>query len=172
MNILSYKKLIWNDLQLELEFLIKNVKGYCISLKSISSDCDTYPGITSTGDPITVFHNKGYNHAAEKVTIPSGFQNFEYCIAVDDLDIENDDFKFFASGSDGVCITSLHVDGKQLFVGKNDDLTSFVFARPNQGESFVCLSDKMKTPSLTIKNGKVIQSQCKGTIKKYIYFII
>ena len=72
-----------------------------------------------------MFHDKGYNRTPEKAMIPKGFTEFEYCIAKDDIDIENDTFKFFASGDNAVCITSLHVDGKQIFVGKNDDLGSF-----------------------------------------------
>ena len=113
-----------------------------------------------------MFHDKGYNLAAEKAIIRKRFIDFQYCIAQNDIDIENDNLKFFATGNDGVCITSLHVDNRQIYVGKNDNLTSFEFARPNQGESFACHEDKLITSLLTINNGEVIQSQCKGITKK------
>ena len=109
-----------------------------------------------------MFHGKGYNRTPEKATIRKRFTDFEYCIAKNDIDIENDTFKFFASGDNAVCITSLHVDGKQIFVGKNDDLGSFKLTVPSNRWPSICSEDNMSTSSLTIKNGEVIQSQCKG----------
>ena len=103
-----------------------------------------------------MFHND-----VEKATLPTRFQDFEYCISKDDVDIENDTFKFLAGGTDGVCIFSLHVDNKQIFVGKNDDLTSFEFDQPDQWKSPFCLENRLVTSSLSIKNGEVIESQCK-----------
>ena len=32
----------------------------------------------------------------------SGFKNFEYCFPIDDVDIENDEFKLHIDGDDGV----------------------------------------------------------------------
>ena len=142
----------WHSLKIK-------VKGYCVSLTSGPSECIA---ASWYGDPIKLFHDKGYNHAATKITIPSGFQDFEYCFAKDDIDIENDNFKFFATGTDAVCITSLHVDGKQIFFGKNDDLRSFKLKQPTERWPSICHDNNMGTPSLTIKNGEVIQSQCKG----------
>ena len=78
---------------------------------------------------------------------------------MDEVDIENDSFKLLAGGSDGVCINSLHVNNEQILVGKNNDLSNFVFDQDNQN---VCLENLMRTSSLTIQNGQVVESICKG----------
>ena len=109
------------------------------------------------GDPITLFHND-----VEKTKIPNRFTDFEYCIDMAEVDIENDKFKLLAGGTDGVCINSLYVNNKQILVGKSNDLTSFEFDRPDSHEKPVCLDNQLKTSSLTIKNGQVIESECKG----------
>ena len=64
----------------------------------------------------------------------------------------DDDFK--------VCISSLHVNNKQIFVGKDNNLSNFSF----DNDGLVCQSDEMKTPLLTIQDGKVISSICKGLL--------
>ena len=107
-----------------------------------------------------MFHDKGYNKTAEKTIIRERFTDFEYCIAKNDIDIENDTFKFFATGTDAVCIRSLFVGNKQIFVGKHDNLAGFLFNQRNN----VCREDKMETSSLTVKNGTVIKSECKGLL--------
>ena len=122
---------------------------------STSTNCFS---LTRGGDPITLFHND-----VAKAAIPKYFKNFEHCIAYNDVDIENDNFKLVAGGSDGVCITSLHVyfivnnivNSKQILVGKYKNLTSFEFDQPG-----VCSDDKFKASSLTIRNGKVVISDC------------
>ena len=122
---------------------------------STSTNCSS---LTRSGDPITLFHND-----VEIATIPKYFKNFEHCIDYNDVDIENDNFRLVAGGSDGVCITSLHVyfivnnivNSKQILVGKYKNLTSFEFDQPG-----VCRDDKFKAASLTIRNGKVVNSTC------------
>ena len=82
-------------------------------------------------------------------------------MAMDDVDIENDKFKLLAGGSDGVCINSLHVNNNQMLVGKNNDMTSFDFDRP---DSPGCRDHAVKTSSLTIQNGQVVESECTGEL--------
>ena len=53
------------------------------------------------------------------------------------------------TNTDGVCITSLTVDGKQLLVGKNSDMQSFWI----DGDHNNCLDDFTGTTQMTIKNG-------------------
>ena len=76
----------------------------------------------------------------------------------------DDDFK--------VCILGLHVNKRQIFVGKDNNLSNFSF----DNDGLVCRSDKMITPLLTIQDGKVISSICKGliifVILKFLDFII
>ena len=61
----------------------------------------------------------------------------------------NDRFQLESTITNGVCITSLSVDGKQLFVGKNNDKQSF-WIDSNQND---CLDDWMGTSQITIQNG-------------------
>ena len=107
------------------------------------------------GDPIKLFHND-----EEKAIIPSKFTDFEYCIDMDDVDIENDEFKMLASGSDGVCIDSLHINNNQILVGKNNDLAFFEFVSDDEH----CSNDYMSSSQITIQNGQVISSTCKGQL--------
>ena len=81
---------------------------------------------------------------------------------MDEVDIENDSLKLLAGGSDGVCINSLHVNNEQILVGKNNDLSNFEFDQVGHYEKPVCLENLMRTSSLTIQNGKVVESECKG----------
>ena len=53
-----------------------------------------------------------------KNTLKNAFNEFEYCGQLDSIDIENDEFQLQSSGDDGVCITSLTVNGSEMLVGK------------------------------------------------------
>ena len=75
-------------------------------------------------------------------------------------------FTFFAGGNDTVCINSLHIDNKQIFFGKKDNLTSFILQQETANYKSLCSEIKLRTPSLTIQNEEEIQSQCKGIITK------
>ena len=57
-----------------------------------------------------------------------------------------------------VCISSLWVNNKQIFVGENGDLPYFLF----DNDALACGPDKMTTPLLTIQNETVVASRCKG----------
>ena len=71
-----------------------------------------------------------------------------------------------AGGTDGVCINSLYVKNEKVLVGKNNDLSNFQFDQVDQHEAPVCLENQMRTSSLTIQNGRIVESICKG--KSYI----
>ena len=86
------------------------------------------------------------------------FGKFEYCLPSDLVDIQNDEFQLLASGNDGVCITSIILNGNQIFVGLLNDLPSF-WIDGNQNE---CSVDSMSTKQITIKNGKIHSSECKN----------
>ena len=81
-----------------------------------------------------------------------GFLNFEHCFGA----MRDDEFQLQASNDDGVCITSLSFNGKQLLVGKNNDLPSFWM---NQRLP-KCSNGHMTTPQITFKNDEILSSQC------------
>ena len=91
-------------------------------------------------------------------TLQSGFNDFQYCLKLDQAEFENAFFRLQSTSTDEVCITGLFVNDKQLLVGKNADKESFWF-RKNQTS---CLDDFMSTEQLLIKNGTVAMSSCKG----------
>ena len=86
------------------------------------------------------------------------FKKFEYCRRWDEVDVENDQFQLQSQGDDGVCITSLTVNGNEMLVGKLNDQPSFWI----DGNQNHCRDGSMSTPQITIKNGKVLSSSCKG----------
>ena len=50
------------------------------------------------------------------------------------------------------------MNNQQIFVGRNDDIAKFAI----DGDRSVCLANQMSTPLLTIQNGEVVTSACKG----------
>ena len=104
------------------------------------------------GGDIVIKHN-GVN----VTTMPAASTEFEYCFDMDDIDIANDEFQLQSSSEDGVCITSLSINSNQLFVGKNNNLSSFWI----DGNDQYCLDDFMSTSQITIQNDQVISSICK-----------
>ena len=120
---------------------------------------EDYPcGSYWQGGDIKIFHN-----GQSKATFPSGFNEQQYCIPFQELDVKNDRFQLKASNNDGVCIQSLLVNGQQLLVGALDDQPSFWI----DGNNNSCDYDKMSTSQLTIQNGAIISSACKGLTKTY-----
>ena len=102
-------------------------------------------------------------HNGETVaTMPSGFEEFEYCLNMDDIDLANDELQFQSSSGDGVCITSLSINNNQLFVGKNNNLPSFWI----DGNDQYCLDDFMSTSQIIIQNEQVISSLCKNRTRR------
>ena len=80
-----------------------------------------------------------------------GFTDFEHCFDLSDVDVENDEFEFEEYTGDGVCITSLSINGNQLLVGKYGNLPSFWLDAVDE----YCLTTFMSAPRITIKNGEV-----------------
>ena len=107
------------------------------------------------GDAIKIKHNG--NTIA---TIPRGFNEFEHCLSLDDVDVTNDEFQLQSTGNDGVCITSLTINDNLLLVGENNNSQNFWV----DGDDTYCPGDFMITSQITIRNGQVISSTCKGTL--------
>ena len=103
------------------------------------------------GNAIEIFQN------GNKVgSMPSGTKMFRFCLDYDQVNIENDVFKLARSGTDGVCVTSLSVDGNDILVGPNG-------AQPNfwiDGDDNDCTEDFVSTQELIIQNGAVLSSEC------------
>ena len=59
-------------------------------------------------------------------TLSTGFTDFEYCAAWDQIDVLNDKIQLQSTNSDGVCITSVSLNGNEMLVGKLND-------QPSQG---------------------------------------
>ena len=96
------------------------------------------------------------NGVQERV-LSRGFRDFKYCVPLDEIDIKNDQFQFESSSTDGVCITNLLVNGKQMLVGKNKDQPSFwIDGNQNECDSF------MSTKQIMIQNGRIVWSECTG----------
>ena len=91
-------------------------------------------------------------------TTKYGFLNFEHCVGA----ARDDEFQLQASNDDGVCITSLSVNDKQLLVGKNNDLPNFWMNQRNPK----CTKSHMTTSQITVKNGEIFSSQCKPEFGK------
>ena len=106
----------------------------------------------SAGGDIAIKYN-----AEIVATIPSGFNEFQHCVPLTDVDVVNDEFQLQSTSSDGTCITSLSINENQLLVGKNNDLQSFWI----DGNDRYCLNFFMSSSQITIKNGQVDSSDCK-----------
>ena len=81
--------------------------------------------------------------------LPRSFNEFKHCFISQQIDRENDIIQLESTSSDGVCITSLKIDGRQILVGKNKDMQSFwIDSNDNK-----CLDNFTGTTQLTIQNG-------------------
>ena len=79
-------------------------------------------------------------------------------MSINDVDVTNDEFQLQITGNDGVCITSLFINGKLLLVGENNNSQNFWI----DGDQNYCPGDFMITSQITIQNGQVVESVCKG----------
>ena len=91
--------------------------------------------------------------------MPSGFREFEHCLKNDDVDVANDEFQLQSTSDNGVCITSLSINGNPLLVGRSNNLQNFWIDSNEQD----CLDNFISSSQITIQNGQVIYSTCKGT---------
>ena len=81
--------------------------------------------------------------------VPRSFNEFKHCFVSQQIDKENDIFQLESTSSDGVCITSLKIDGRQVLVGKNKDMQNFWIDSNDNN----CLDNFTGTTQLTIQNG-------------------
>jgi len=91
--------------------------------------------------------------------MPAGFSEFEHCLNNDDVDVANDEFQLQSTSGNGVCITSLSINGNPILVGASNNLQSFWI----DSDGPYCLDNSMISSQITIRNGQVISSTCKGT---------
>ena len=103
------------------------------------------------GDAIEIFQN------SNKIgTMTKGTKKFKLCLDYGQFDIENDVFKFAATGTDGVCIESLSMDGNEILLGPNHKKPNFWF----DGNGNMCTDDFVYTQELTIQNNAVVSYVC------------
>ena len=109
--------------------------------------------------------------------MPAGFSEFEHCLNNDDVDVANDEFQLQSTSGNGVCITSLSINGNPILVGASNNLQNFWI----DSDEPDCLDNFMSSSQITIRNGQVISSTCKGTsyflssrarMKKHAYFLV
>ena len=105
------------------------------------------------GGKIYINHNQ-----KRKAIIPSGFKNYQFCIPSNQVDVINDQFQLQSSNNNDVCIEKFFVNDKQIFVGALNDQSFFII----DGNQNSCQEQKMTTTQITIQNGEVISSECKG----------
>ena len=143
-----------------------NLERYCIRVTSSNDESLCQHVIPNAGpnswagSDIVIKHN-----GVTVTTMPAASTGFEYCL--DDIDIAVDELQLQSSSENGVCITSLSINRNQLFVGKNNNLTSFWI----DGNDQYCLDDFMSTSQITLQNEQVISSICKQNGKSRTSFI-
>ena len=109
------------------------------------------------GGPLSITQN-GNNIGS----MNRGTKEFKLCLDSDDIDIENDVFKFARTTNQSpeaitsaVCITSLSFDGTDLLVGLNGKRPNFRIDVDDNG----CTDDLVPNQEITIKNGNVTSSK-------------
>merc|ERR1719410_731953 len=103
------------------------------------------------GDAISIKQNGNVIGSMEPKT-----KDFQLCLDYDDVDIDNDIFEFASTTTNGVCITSLSVDGTDILVGPNGKQPSFWI----DGDFSRCTDNFVSTKELQIQNKGVLSSQC------------
>ena len=129
---------------------------FCIRMTSSESDaCASYGYSIAAHWPGGTIQLK---HNGEVIaTMPYGTQNFEHCLPKSAVDEENDEFSIHSTSWNGVCITGLFINEKQMIVGKDDDLEAFWI----DDDQANCVDGYMSSSHMIFKNGKVVLSQCK-----------
>jgi len=139
------------------ECINRNQK-YCLRMTSSRDEALCQHAVAGAGPKDWTGGDIAIKHNSKTVAIvPSGFEDFEYCF--NGVDVSNDRIQLQSSNSDGVCITSLSINDKKLFLGKHNEQQSFWIDR--QIDEQFCLDDFMSTSEITIQNGQVISSTCK-----------
>ena len=133
---------------------------YCVKITSgDDAVCQNNPSdSTWDGGAIEMeYITKDFDNNKNVATLERGEKEVEFCMILDQVDIENDIFKLDATSTNGVCITSLTVNNEQLLVGENNDHAYFWMDE----NDLRCEENYMATDVLEIQNGKVVYSDCK-----------
>ena len=109
-----------------------------------------------------------------KATAPRKFRYFEHCFPSEEIDVVNDRFRLQSSSNDGVCISSLKINGTQILNGRNNNKTAFWLDKNSRSCDNVVddVQYLMASPYITIQNNQVTSSACKGKFysKKKLIF--
>ena len=100
-------------------------------------------------------------------TIPRGFEGtFPFCIVSDKFNVAQAIIQLESSDIDGVCITSLQINNEILLLGKSKSKSEFwIDGNKNEcsynrnGASEISV---VAAPEISIRNGNVYSSPCKG----------
>ena len=151
-----------------LKFKSFETPQYCVKVTSGDDDvCRNNPKYTSWDGGAVELHFKTKDFTNHVATLNSGENEMEYCLPIDQVNLEDDIWTLQSTSKDGVCITSLTVNNEQLLVGKNNDQTSFWLDQNDKD----CSDEHMSTDVMTIQNGEVYYSECKQDyIRRNDYF--
>ena len=99
-----------------------------------------------------------------KATVPRKFRYFEHCFPSEEVDVVNDRFRLQSSSNDGVCISSLKINGTQILNGRNNNQTAFWLDKNSRSCDNVVddVQYLMASPYIAIQNNQVISPSCKG----------
>ena len=89
--------------------------------------------------------------------LKSGFHRFQFCRPSAEVDVENDEFQFQTTSDNGVCITSLNVNGEEMRFGPQFKKRSSFWM---DGNNSVCHRELTSTPQITFKNGAIDSYVC------------
>ena len=89
--------------------------------------------------------------------LESGFERFQFCRPSAEVDIENDEFQFQSTSGNGVCITSLNINGVDMEFGPEYQERSSFWIDDNNN---VCHRDLTSTSQITFKNGAIDSYEC------------
>merc|ERR1719197_675126 len=149
------------------ECINRNQK-YCLRMTSSRDEALCQHAVAGAGPKDWTGGDIAIKHNSKTVAImPRGFEDFEYCF--NGIDVSTDKIQLQSSNTDGVCITSLSINDKKLFLGKHNEQQSFWIDR--QLDEQFCLDDFMSTSEITIQNGNVISSTCKPLNQPEVVYI-
>lgn len=135
----------------------KEYRQFCITVKSSPDEDLCYHPMVKNGAKEWQGGDISINHNGETIaTMKSGTRTFKHCLSMDDVDVKKDVFQLTNSDKDGVCITSLEVNGEIVKVGKSEQPNFWL-----DGDNPNCSSNHVATPQVTIKNGEVT-TDCSG----------
>ena len=149
-----------------LEFKSSETPQYCVKVTSGDHPaCRNTPDQTSLAGGAIELHFKTKDFTNRVATLNAAAfeeKEMEFCLPIDQVNINDDIFTLQATSSNGVCITSVTVNNEKLdevFWLKDNDFN-------------YCEDDFMSTNILKIQNGDIDSSTCKTydiTRNKVVY---